>query len=162
MGLTPGNNGGIGLNDNTFGYASGGSINRVISSQGQVSTWTNSLLAEAGVDQPANTVEFADSSLTKTDAAWMATPDGGLPVEGDYQVWMNGPKQPNFGPGTAYDICTNPVTTSLITVFQARHNGVGNVSLLDGHAKAFKPSQIWMPIMCDLSRRLGPTDMWGP
>jgi prepilin-type N-terminal cleavage/methylation domain-containing protein/prepilin-type processing-associated H-X9-DG protein len=162
MGLTQGNNGGIGLNDNTYGYADNGSINRVVTGAGGVTTWTNSLLSDAGVDQPANTVEFADSSLTKTDALYVASPDAGLPVEGDYQVWMNGPKQPNFGPGTAYPICTAPSSSSLITVFQARHNGVGNVSLLDGHAKAFKPSQIWMPIMCNLSLRLGPTDMWGP
>jgi prepilin-type N-terminal cleavage/methylation domain-containing protein/prepilin-type processing-associated H-X9-DG protein len=165
-GFPAGNNGGLGLNDNTYGLTWGPPNNftlRVTTDPNtKLGAWQSSLLSEAGVDRPAETVEFADSSLTKTDAIWVQNPDGGTASEGDYQLWMNGPKQPNFGPGTSYDLCTNPANQSLITVFQARHNGVGNVSLLDGHAKAFKPSRIWIPIMCDLNRRLGPDDMWGP
>jgi prepilin-type N-terminal cleavage/methylation domain-containing protein len=156
-GLPAGNNGGIGLNDNTYGYAYGGA-NRVITdpTTGQTS-WTNTLLPEAGLDKPAETVEFADASLTKTDALYIHNPDAGAPVEGDYQVWMNGPKQPGFD-----QRCANPPNDSEITVFQARHNQIGNVSLYDGHAKAFKPSRIWIPIMCNDALRLGPQDMWGP
>jgi hypothetical protein len=114
-------------------------------------------LSEAALDRPAETVEFADSALTKTDKLYIQNPDAGNEVQGDFQLWMNGPKQPGFT-----DRCANPPDASEITVFQARHNRVGSVSLYDGHAKAMKPSKIWIPIMCHPEKRLGPEDMWGP
>jgi prepilin-type N-terminal cleavage/methylation domain-containing protein/prepilin-type processing-associated H-X9-DG protein len=159
-----GNNGGIGLNDNTYGigwdFGDGGGlwVARVVTNPGTKETdWTNTFLNQAQLERPAETVEFADAAFTKTDKTYIQNPDDGTSSQGDYLLWMNGPKQPGFT-----DRCANPPDASEITVFQARHNRVGNVSLYDGHAKAFKPSKIWIPIMCNPNLRLGPEDMWGP
>src|SRR5262249_27485102 len=82
-----GNAGGIALNDNTYGVGwdfndgNGLWVARVVTNGTTRETdWTNTFLSEAALDRPAETIEFADSALTKTDKLYIQNPDEGAAV----------------------------------------------------------------------------------
>ncbi|MGV3722632.1 MAG: DUF1559 domain-containing protein [Actinomycetota bacterium] len=135
----------------TTGYDPSTGINTGYGHHHSMFGWAGTnIKAMADVQAPAETILFADrgSDGAMSWAAWEANPDQDFPanIGGGNVLRYYG--QSGGAPGQ----CCGPQTTV------ARHSGQCNIAFLDGHVKAMRPSQVWIPY--GSARIGGPTDMW--
>lgn len=99
----------------------------------------------AEIQSPAETIYFHDVGTHVSWAAFNQNPD-----REDFSLGGNGATY-----SRRYDQQAHDATT-----VAARHSGQCNIGLLDGHVKAYRPTQVAQPYYSDPATRGGPGDMW--